>query len=1140
MSSAGIACGFAGTFDGECLNQFKYQDSLVPIIDYDDDGGRRHTLEIVPENRRIDFAISDYPLGLPGLVSFPVVYFWGGAHLQPPRLVVRSDEDQTVLEFKRALSGFEAGFRTQIGTAAVGSNVWKGTQDFTYAIGDVGVQRAVTHFPGAIGFDRIHSNLQLGTPQAELLYEDGSGKTLKGTTESLETAGVEIADEVGANATKLTLDLIGVTGKRSWPISMVSYLSFTVDGYATSECAEQRNSFLSFVWYIYNNSASSLFVDGLGALPYKGTQKLWGFAQDQVYCQGKLVYQKPAALRQVYFVADEAFHHMLSVFGKRLEVIHPFNLQIHPIDPHQEINRKFLCISNLTCSAETNYGLIVLADEALTAEVVADDAATDVYSLVSLPFFAVSSGFIVNLCPADKDVACAYRYNTPLVLDIATAAKMLDLEIEWWNDTAITRLNPDKLLPQQRINVYAGSRNSSFHRNFVNHVRSAYDASFQYSGGGDGRGTYLEAWMDVSLTPFSFSFVVFNGTVVEGVEKVSLINRQGVAIAASPATIEACALDTFDAKAGYFSVQDSRSSECYPLVNTYNVFLKNILPRGFTVQVTNTMLSQTQRLSAEVQSPVEVNEMGTLTDLVLQDGTDMWDRNVAVLESMVYVSGLSILLVDHELNLIPAPVIYTMYAIMILELVFYAVLAGWVCRNRRRKLVNNSSPTFMYQVLFGAGIMSLTIVPLSVQDSYLVPRAVTAAKLAIKTNPYLDVACLLDPILFSFGFFIAFSALFLKAWRLIRIFNNRRLRNLYVKDRELLAYQVLVLVLVAALNAIWLGLEPMVWRRTPAFYNANKLVVNSNGMCITTGSSLTMLPMVLALVGFLVVGNFLSYLGRRIPTEFNESKWTAMTMVIAMEAFLIGLPILALAGNLPVGGYVVKCLVSLLISGSMVGLIFVPKLMLAYGWGAVEGEDSNPWRFAKDGSDSTGKKAPTSPPHSKQQPGGFYPALNGGSSLQNFSNSSFNRMGSHNNQYPRAVTLDNTTKSELLSAILKDDPTRRKFRRYLQTLKQEENVRFWDAALLIASEPDGHKRYVGSRAMIQTFCLPNAPFEVNLSSRTRQDLLDAFHNNQRDKLEHPEQLFKQATKELFEDLKQSDGFRQYLEADTFSVAQLGV
>lgn len=82
--------------------------------------------------------------------------------------------------------------------------------------------------------------------------------------------------------------------------------------------------------------------------------------------------------------------------------------------------------------------------------------------------------------------------------------------------------------------------------------------------------------------------------------------------------------------------------------------------------------------------------------------------------------------------------------------------------------------------------------------------------------------------------------------------------------------------------------------------------------------------------------------------------------------------------------------------------------------------------------------------------------------------------------------------------ILQDDPTRRKFRRYLKTLKMEENVRFWDATMLTKAEPNENKRYAGAKALIQTFVMDNSPLQINLSSAIKQELLEAFHKDNKE------------------------------------------
>jgi Regulator of G protein signaling domain len=132
----------------------------------------------------------------------------------------------------------------------------------------------------------------------------------------------------------------------------------------------------------------------------------------------------------------------------------------------------------------------------------------------------------------------------------------------------------------------------------------------------------------------------------------------------------------------------------------------------------------------------------------------------------------------------------------------------------------------------------------------------------------------------------------------------------------------------------------------------------------------------------------------------------------------------------------------------------------------------------------------------------------------------------------------NTTPSEALTKVLQDDPMRRRFRRYLQTLKMEENVRFWDSVLMFRSEADAHRRYVSARAIIQTFVLDSSPLQVNLSSATKQVITGAFASNDKSQLSSSD-FFQSATNELFEDLRQSDAFRKFLENDTFSSDNVG-
>jgi hypothetical protein len=266
-------------------------------------------------------------------------------------------------------------------------------------------------------------------------------------------------------------------------------------------------------------------------------------------------------------------------------------------------------------------------------------------------------------------------------------------------------------------------------------------------------------------------------------------------------------------------------------------------------------------------------------------------------------------------------------------------------------------------------------------------------------------------------------------------------------------------------------------------------------------------------------------------------------MVVTLEALTMGVPVLVLANDQPVAGFIVKSSICLLISGATVGLIFLPKVGLAYGWGLIEGE-SNPWRFVK--GDSSGSNNHSNTSKQKQsgddKPGKrlgvINPSLN--SLVSGKVAVTMESPSSKSNTFkpvPRPLSKDLSLSTSALKAVLDSDPTRRLFRRYLQTLKMDENIRFWDCVTINRSEPNFEKRAISSRAIIQTFVLDTAPFQVNLSSKVRGDLLAAYNNNNKERL-GLEDFFQPSTDELFNDLRQSDAFRIFMENDTFSTANL--
>lgn len=75
----------------------------------------------------------------------------------------------------------------------------------------------------------------------------------------------------------------------------------------------------------------------------------------------------------------------------------------------------------------------------------------------------------------------------------------------------------------------------------------------------------------------------------------------------------------------------------------------------------------------------------------------------------------------------------------------------------------------------------------------------------------------------------------------------------------------------------------------------------------------------------LVVANFQAYRNRTVRTEFNESSYIAMANVSFLQAICICVPIIFLTRESPQAYFIVLSVVLFILSGAILGFIFVPK-----------------------------------------------------------------------------------------------------------------------------------------------------------------------------------------------------------------------
>jgi hypothetical protein len=75
----------------------------------------------------------------------------------------------------------------------------------------------------------------------------------------------------------------------------------------------------------------------------------------------------------------------------------------------------------------------------------------------------------------------------------------------------------------------------------------------------------------------------------------------------------------------------------------------------------------------------------------------------------------------------------------------------------------------------------------------------------------------------------------------------------------------------------------------------DSLVLSSYGLCHSPNAAISMIPIVSGMVLAMVYGTYLVWSARRIPTEFSESRYVGASMVLILEAFVMGVPVMVLS-----------------------------------------------------------------------------------------------------------------------------------------------------------------------------------------------------------------------------------------------------
>ena len=215
-------------------------------------------------------------------------------------------------------------------------------------------------------------------------------------------------------------------------------------------------------------------------------------------------------------------------------------------------------------------------------------------------------------------------------------------------------------------------------------------------------------------------------------------------------------------------------------------------------------------------------------------------------------------------------------------------------------------------------MMSSTIIPLSLQEPL--------------SQRSLDLACISVPWLLTCGFSTAFAALFTKAWRINRVFQNAvEMRRVEIHPRDVLWPFAILSLCNVGLLFIWTIVAPPAWKRSfTSSTDEFGREIESFGTCEYYQGSFGIVALLVVLFNFLAVlfANYQIYVGRNNPKDFNESQSITISMGSLLECFLLGIPILSLVPESPVALFLLQTITICMGCAAIMVPMFVPKMTM--------------------------------------------------------------------------------------------------------------------------------------------------------------------------------------------------------------------
>jgi gamma-aminobutyric acid type B receptor len=229
--------------------------------------------------------------------------------------------------------------------------------------------------------------------------------------------------------------------------------------------------------------------------------------------------------------------------------------------------------------------------------------------------------------------------------------------------------------------------------------------------------------------------------------------------------------------------------------------------------------------------------------------------------------------------------------------------------------------------------MSVATIPLGFDDQ-------SDKYMAYEGQPF----CMAYVWLLVLGFTIVFSALFAKTWRINQVLQAAgQMQKITVTKRDVALPFALVLTCNVATLTVWTLLDPRKYVRFDEDGTDEwNRVMATHGMCQSAGSDLPYLTVLILInFGLLLSANYQAWRARNVKSMFSEAQYIAGAVAVGAQAFLMGVPSLALSGGTPQTLYLTRVFIIFIVCMAVATLIFVPKIISARDFAALNPAEQN-------------------------------------------------------------------------------------------------------------------------------------------------------------------------------------------------------